>query len=47
MQSGLCEALRQDMGYLFCKTEINNGQQRLEADEAEVQLLRSLLNEVA
>ena len=43
LQSGLCEALDQDLGYVFCETGPGDGPQRFSAAEEDTALLLSLL----
>ena len=43
LQSGLCEALGQDVGYVFCETAMTEGGQRFSAAEEDLALLQSLL----
>ena len=43
LQSGLCEALDQDLGYVFCETGPGNGPQRFSAADEDIALLLSLL----
>ena len=43
LQSGLCEALGQDIGYVFCETQAGGGPQRFVAADEDLALLRSLL----
>ncbi len=43
LQSGLCAALGQRMGYVFCGTSDEAGQQRLSVADEDLALLRSLL----
>ena len=43
LQSGLCAALRQRMGYVFCGTSDEAGRQRLSVADEHLALLRSLL----
>ncbi len=47
LQSGLCEALGQDVGYVFCETEIAAGAQRFSAAEQDLALLLPLLADYA
>ena len=45
LQSGLCEALGQDVGYVFCETVSAAGEQRFSVAEEDLALLQSLLGD--